>query len=189
MVAAPPPPSVFEFPKHPLVAGKTASVDQRPPCSMFRPGEISKSDASSSRKGCASRTFSPLYVRPGRGTNVPLKNTLKSSAPKGQITFFFRGLSGVHGRGAPLPLMMMARDWSKVMHINGIGLKQGRLVGCGRKFLMARENFSLGRTHRGVYLHLAPLGCKLCLVSPFIWAGERGERGGGRGSGFVEVVK
>lgn len=103
MVAAPPPPSVFEFPKHPLVAGKTASVDQRPPCSMFRPGEISKSDASSSRKGCASRTFSPLYVRPGRGTNVPLKNTLKSSAPKGQITFFFRGLSGVHGRGAPPP--------------------------------------------------------------------------------------
>lgn len=189
MVAAPPPPSVFEFPKHPLVAGKTASVDQRPPCSMFRPGEISKSDASSSRKGCASRTFSPLYLRPVAGRMSRWKTLWSRVPPKDKLLFFSEALAASTAEEPPLPLMMMARDWSKVMHINGIGLKRGRLVGCGRKFLMARENFSLGRTHRGVYLHLAPLGCKLCLVSPFIWAGERGERGGGRGSGFVEVVK
>lgn len=45
---------------------------------------------------------------------------------------------------------------------------------------MARENFSLGRTHRGVFASSSS-GCKLCLVSPFIRAGG--------GLGFVEVVK
>lgn len=49
---------------------------------------------------------------------------------------------------------------------------------------MARENFSLGRTHRGVYLHLAPLGARFVSFRRLYEQGREG-----RGLGFVEVVK
>lgn len=56
------------------------------PTRCFARRKISKSDASSSRKGCASRTLL-ADVKPARGHECPL-NTLKSLPPKDKLPFW-----------------------------------------------------------------------------------------------------